>query len=106
METFIYFLKLKFKSTGQEIIKIGFTNNPQRRLKELKKQHNKSKNIEIFAIFTGDKQGEAKLHHHFKHLNILGDYYLDTFHEIEKFVKNVEEKRKNEMVSEGRKQQV
>lgn len=65
----IYFLKNK----KVDVVKIGYTSNIQRRIKQLEQQ-SKCK-LKLLLLMPGNILNEKELHKHFKNCNISGEWF-------------------------------
>jgi len=77
--SWVYFIESK--SSG--LVKIGYSNNPQKRLKEIKTMSPEL--LELVAIMPGAKEDEFSLHEKFAHLRKHGEWF-EMCSEIGEFI--------------------
>lgn len=58
-------------------IKIGYSENIPRRLKEL--QIGSSRDLMLLTAFPGDREYEEKLHREFRYAHVLGEWFKPVF---------------------------
>jgi hypothetical protein len=81
----VYFIKFIIKENEQvqAFFKIGYTNDLDQRMKELRTKHRNVKDLKILYTFNGTLQDEQDLHKKFMKYRISGDYYLDVDQEMQ-----------------------
>lgn len=70
-DTCVYLIK----NTTNGLIKIGSSNNPQRRLIELKNQYKNDELILVAYVENVEQKLESDLHSQYKHLNKINEWY-------------------------------
>jgi len=81
-EGYIYFIS----SPEREVIKIGFSTNPQNRLRSLATASPYA--LEFLCVIPGDTNYEKSLHDKFHHLRQSGEWFSDT-QEIREFIESL-----------------
>ncbi len=75
----IYFIK----NLDNELIKIGYSKNYERRVKDIKSWGNK--NLKVLCVIEGDKNLEKKIQQHFMNYQIEREWFKGS-PEVKKFI--------------------
>jgi hypothetical protein len=70
---FVYLLEL-----GEGAVKIGYSEHPLRRIRELRAGHRYGERLRLRACFAGEQSEERALHQRFAHLRIEHERFLDS----------------------------
>lgn len=73
-----------FIQSSEGSIKIGYSQNIQKRLKSLQTNHSSS--LQLLGIIKGDKQKEKEIHNLFKNSRIKGEWFFPSY-QVLKFIK-------------------
>lgn len=71
---FVYLLELR--DTHMDTVKIGFSEHPVRRIREIKANFRYGTQLRLRACFVGEAPVERALHKRFKHLRIENERFL------------------------------
>lgn len=71
---FVYLLELR--DSEMETVKIGFSEHPMRRIREIKANFRYGTQLRLRACFVGEAEAERELHKRFKHLRIENERFL------------------------------
>ncbi|HET9028794.1 MAG TPA: GIY-YIG nuclease family protein [Candidatus Aquilonibacter sp.] len=71
---FVYLLELSDAET--QTVKIGFSEHPMRRIREIKANFRYGTNLRLRACFVGEQSVERELHRRFRHLRIHNERFL------------------------------
>ena len=71
---FVYLLELRDAKT--ESVKIGFSEHPMRRIREIKANYRYGTHLRLRACFVGEPQMERELHKRFAHLRMQNEQFL------------------------------
>lgn len=71
---FVYLLELR--DSEMETVKIGFSEHPMRRIREIKANFRYGTQLRLRACFVGEPHVERDLHRRFKHLRIENERFL------------------------------
>lgn len=72
---FVYLLELG-AGAPVESVKIGYSEHPVRRLREIKAEYRYGTNIRLRACFVGEKYKEREMHKRFAHLRVENERFL------------------------------
>lgn len=72
---FVYLLELR-DSEPVPTVKIGFSDNPTRRMREIRQQYRYGAELRLRACFVGEQAKERDLHKRFAHLRIENERFL------------------------------
>ena len=73
---FVYLLELGDASGGMETVKIGYSDHPARRIREIKQQYRYGNELRLRACFVGEQTKERELHKRFTHLRIENERFM------------------------------
>jgi T5orf172 domain len=71
---FVYLLELR--DSDMETVKIGFSEHPVRRIREIKANYRYGAQLRLRACFVGEAHVERELHARFKHLRVENERFL------------------------------
>lgn len=71
---FVYLLELRDAKT--ESVKIGYSEHPMRRIREIKANYRYGTNLRMRACFVGEPHVERELHKRFAHLRMQNEQFL------------------------------
>lgn len=71
---FVYLLELR--DAQMDTVKIGFSEHPVRRIREIKANFRYGTELRLRACFVGEPAAERELHKRFKHLRIENERFL------------------------------
>jgi hypothetical protein len=86
---FVYLLDL-----GENAVKLGWSENPVRRIRELRAGHRYGQHLRLRACFAGEQCEERALHQRFAHLRIEHERFLASAAIDAEFVRSRERMRK------------
>jgi hypothetical protein len=73
---FVYLLELRDEAPAS--VKIGFSEHPMRRIRELRLGYRYGERLHLRACFAGEQQVERELHRRFAHLRIENERFLQS----------------------------
>lgn len=73
---FVYLLELTDRDTAT--VKIGFSEHPVRRMREIKANFRYGTQLRLRACFVGEASVERELHRRFRHLRIENERFLSS----------------------------
>jgi hypothetical protein len=73
---FVYLLELRDRE--MESVKIGFSEHPVRRIREIKANFRYGTQLRLRACFVGEQKMERELHKRFAHLRIENERFLSS----------------------------
>jgi hypothetical protein len=71
---FVYLLDVPFQRSAMPILKIGFSEHPMRRIRELIPFYGKG--LRLRACFVGEPQAERDAHRRFAHLRVENECFM------------------------------
>lgn len=73
---FVYLLQLQSEPHDPPAWKIGFSENPTRRIREIRATYRYGREIRLRACFVGEQSKERELHQRFSHLRIQNERFF------------------------------
>ncbi len=73
---FVYLLELRDRT--MPAVKIGYSDNPMRRIREIKQNYRYGTELRLRACFVGEQAKERELHKRFAHLHVENERFFDS----------------------------